>query len=229
MKTKIFFILAFSFSLASIAMDEKSQDPQATWLKIQTHHEVRSQILKNLELVNWQRANTDSLLEQPVLCIGTGKNNKALAFQPCRTIVKDIDLTIDMNPKVGPDFVCDAWKISKIEEDLRAKTPLGAVFFAHAGMIPNFNNIEILEQIFVIYNNFLISGGLFIYNSEVFHNKAAPDYWAKKYGRSSFNDWIEDWEKVFSRAGFENINIILNDEGALGVSILLVANKILNL
>lgn len=208
-----FFLLFFSLALFSLEI--LSTDA--------SRFQVREQIKRNLEYIS-PAEELDHLYALPVLCIGTGRNEKALMFHPQRTIVLEHDITIDIKKSIGPDFVCDAWEPWIIKDSLLSNS-FGFIFFAHAGIMRSGENPELLKFVFYLYKYFLTSGGVLIFNSEVFQDSDGLNKCLKLKGDGNNEKWKKNLVSALCEAGFTSVHSFekKENENEKHVSLLIIA------
>lgn len=194
-------------------------------LDLKDRYSARFQIDANLKQVLAYQNYDQTRLQSPMFCVGTGRIFPKLRRQACRTAIQEIDVCIDIQEKVHPDYVCDCFQIDYAY--LKSPCPFGSIFFAHVGANGwpiNSNTKASLEK----YYHCLSAGGLFVYNSEVIHSKSLANrvLW---HGVRSFGELKEKWVSELSDVGFEMIEVAIKDESKYfppqAISILIIARK----
>jgi hypothetical protein len=192
---------------------------------------VRYQIKANLALSQGYPNYPNDSLSSPVLCIGTGRNASQLIFrQQIPTQLRGLDISLDKNAQIDPHYhIADAFEIGN-DIDTIADNSVGFVFFAHVGntFLPIRKNY--LHQSILTYKDKLTKHGLLIYNSEVHKEKEKiTAFLAKIHDEASFESLTKSTIKLFTDAGFTNVELIIKDESAKyspeTLSFLVIAQK----
>lgn len=193
---------------------------------------VRYQIQKNLSLSERYTNSSNGFLMAPIICIGTGRNQKRLKQEHLSsTLIRKDDISIEKNPYFEPDIeVSDAFSLTDTLPILNNEQ-YGCVFSAHAGigLLPFENPTEIGFSL-KIYQIKLIHDGLFVYNSSVQTNKDI--YLADLCRRFKKNDFTAVKGKItelFVELGFVDIDIFIKDESSIygqnAFSVVIIAKK----
>lgn len=193
---------------------------------------VRSQIYINLQLISDYRSMNQDLLCEPVLCIGTGRNQESLKrHHVTPTIIRSIDTCMDNNRNLSPDILLNDAFFLHNELSHILDHSFGIVFFAHVGnqFLP-LNTQGALVQSLRIYKDKLVQGGILVCNSEV-HQDAAKtlDYFIKRYNCADFNELKQSVSKIFNDAGLIDVEIFIKKELEIysnnAYSLLVIAKK----
>jgi len=208
MKFDIYALLLMIFIVTETVRpcDETKDD------KFFERYSVVTQIQDDISLFQGDEEIQNPNFEYPILCIGTGKIKlKTLRLKGvCPTIVRPMDKTLDFCKSIKPDYVSNCWAMDlKLSE---SEHYYGCIYFAHV------ENGEFLKENIVPlsrYYDYLRSGGVFLYKSEVLSAQYLNPNEVENFVTQKLLEYVSQNETILKSAGFENIKYKIKNENQI--------------
>lgn len=168
-------------------------------------YQLRYQVLEDLKFFDDESLVEGRDIEQPILCIGTGKNKRMLLLSHSRpTIVQSHDLTIDVRKAYEPDWSINAFNTECLDDLIRGGHRFHMIYFAHvANYFPQ--EADVCQK----YRSLLKPGGCLLYKSSAFFQDV---HIPSVLDMRTFEDLKSSYERLFQDNGFDPVHIVERSE-----------------